>query len=62
MVSSAGICDNMPILEIIPAFLDYMFNNFKDLPRPVQFILNFLFYAIPLGILIYYLDDTFGLI
>ena len=62
MVSSAGICDNMPILEIIPASLDYIFNNFKDLPRPVQFILNFLFYAIPLGMLIYYLDDTYGLI
>ena len=61
-VSSVGICDNMPIQEIIPAVLDYMFNNFKDLPRRVQFLLNFMFYAIPLGILIYYLDDTFGLI
>jgi len=52
----------MPIQEIFPAVLDYMFNNFKDLPRSIQFVLNFLFYAIPLGILIYYLDDTYGLI
>ena len=51
----------MPI-EILPSFLDELFKNFKDLPRPIQFVLNFLFYAIPLGILIYYLDDTFGLI
>ena len=60
-VSSVGICDNMPI-EILPSFLDELFKNFKDLPRPVQILLNFMFYAIPLGILIYYLDDTYGLI
>ena len=42
MENSVGICDNMPILEIIPAFLDYIFNNFKDLPRPVQIHIEFL--------------------
>ena len=31
----------MPI-EILPSFLDELFKNFKDLPRPVQFLLNFL--------------------
>ena len=42
--------------------LEEFFKHFKDLPKPVQILLNFMFYAIPLGILIYYLDDTYGLI
>ena len=61
MESSVGICDNMAI-EILPELLEEFFKHFKDLPRPLQFLLNFMFYAIPLGILIYYLDDTYGLI
>ena len=60
MESSVGICDNMAI-EILPELLEEFFKHFKDLPRPVQILLNFLFYAIPLGILVYYLDDTYGL-
>ena len=49
-------------IEIIPELLEEFFKHFKDLPSPVQILLNFLFYAIPLGILVYYLDDTYGLI
>mgnify|MGYP001181425777 FL=1 len=51
----------MPI-EILPEFLEEFFKHFKDLPKPIQLLLNFMFYAIPFGILIYYLDDTYGLI
>ena len=61
MENSVGICDNMAI-EILPELLEEFFKHFKDLPRPLQILLNFMFYAIPLGILIYYLDDTYGLI
>ena len=45
--SSVGICDNMAI-EILPELLEEFFKHFKDLPRPLQFLLNFMFYAIPL--------------
>jgi len=49
-------------IEILPELLEEFLKHFKDLPRPVQILANFMFYTIPLGILIYYLDDTYGLI
>ena len=49
-------------IEILPELLEGTFKDFKELPKSLQILLNFIFYAIPLGILIYYLDDTYGLI
>ena len=46
--------------EILPELLEEIFKDFKKLPKPAQLLLNFMFYAIPLGILVYYLDDTYG--
>ena len=49
------------IAEGIGLLFNEIMKNYSDIPSGIRLILKILYYAIPLGLLAYFLDDTYGL-
>jgi hypothetical protein len=49
------------IAEGIGHLFNEIMKNYSDIPSGIRLILKILYYVIPLGLLAYFLNDTYGL-
>tara|TARA_B100001250_G_scaffold67483_1_gene54022 strand:- start:606 stop:770 length:165 start_codon:yes stop_codon:yes gene_type:complete len=49
------------IAEGIGLLFNEIMKNYSDIPSGIRLILKILYYTVPLGLLAYFLDDTYGL-